>query len=100
MIALRRQLDRIWTWLFRAPAKPEAPAEPTDWCLVGNIVEEHAFGEPKDIRPGSKHSTPGTKVSCLPSQWGDGDEKVAAAALARGWRRWIRVGLPRRRITS
>jgi hypothetical protein len=100
MVALRRQLDRIWTWLFGAPAKPEAPAEPTDWCLVGNIVEEHEFGESKEIRRGSKHFTPGTKVYCLPPQWGDGYEKVVAVGIARGSRRWVTVVLPRRRITN
>jgi hypothetical protein len=70
MVALRRRLDRVWTWLFGPPARTEAeaPAEPTDWCLVGNIVEEHRFGESKELRRGSKHFTPGTKVYCLPPQ--------------------------------
>jgi hypothetical protein len=73
MVALRRQLDRIWTWLFGAPpTMPEAPAEPSDWGLVGNVVEHHEFGESKELRHGSKHFTPGPKVYCLPPQWGDG----------------------------
>jgi len=100
MVALRRHLSRIWTWLFPAPAKPEAPAEPTDWCLVGNIVEEHEFGELGEIRRGSKHFTSGTKVYCLPPQWGDGYEKIVAVGLARGSRRWITVVPPSRLITN
>jgi hypothetical protein len=100
MVALRRQLDRIWTWLFGAPAKPEAPAEPTDWCLVGNIVEEHEFGESKEIRRGSKHFTPGTKVYCLPPQWGVGYEKVVAVGICRKSRRWITVVMSRELITN
>src|SRR4051794_15360864 len=100
MLALRRYLGRIWTWLIGVPATPDVPAEPTDWCLVGNIVEEHEFGESKEIRRGSKHFTPGTKVYCLPPQWGDGYEKVVAVGIARGSRRWITVVLPSRLITN
>jgi len=74
--------------------------ESTPWCLVGNIVEEHEFGESKEILSGSKYFTPGTKVYCLPPQWGDGYEKVVAVGLARGSRRWITVVLPSRLITN
>jgi hypothetical protein len=100
MIALRRQLDRIRTWLFGARAMPQAPAEPSDWCLVGNVVDEHAFGESKELRRGSKHFRPGTKVYCLPPQWGDGYEKVVAVGIARRPRRWITVVMPAALITN
>src|SRR5437762_2146406 len=100
MTAIRRQLDQVLAWLFGAPAAPEAPAEPTDWCLVGNVIEEHAFGEAKEIRRGSKHFTPGTKVYCLPSQWGDGYEKAVVVGLARGSRRWVTVVMPTDLITN
>jgi hypothetical protein len=76
------------------------PAETTDWCLVGNVVAEHAFGEEKETRHGSKHFTAGTKVYCLPPQWGDGYEKVIAVGLGRGSRRFITVVMPSRLITS
>jgi hypothetical protein len=100
MIALRRQLGRIRAWLFGPPALPDVAAEPTDWCLVGNIVEEHAFGESKEIRRGTKHFTPGTKVYCLPPQWGDGYEKVVAVGICRRSRRWITVVMSRELITN
>jgi hypothetical protein len=100
MIALGRQLERLRAWLFGASAAPEAPAERSDWCLVGNVVEAHAFGEAKEVRRGSRHFTPGTKVYCLPPQWGDGYEKVVAVGLARGSRRWVTVVMPRRLITN
>jgi hypothetical protein len=100
MVALRRQFDRIWAWLFGARAKPGAHAEPSDWCLVGNIVDEHEFGESMAIRRGSKHFTPGTKVYCLPPQWGDGYKQVIAVGIGRGSRRWITVVLPSRLITN
>jgi hypothetical protein len=100
MIAVRRQLDRIRAWLFGTKAAPEVPAEPTDWCLVGNVVEEHEFGEAKELRRGSKHFTPGTKVYCLPAQWGDGYEKVVAVGICRGSRRWITVVMSTDLITN
>jgi hypothetical protein len=100
VIALRQQLDRIRTWLFGAPATPQAPAEPSEWCLVGNVVEDHAFGESKELRRGSKHFRPGAKVYCLPPQWGDGYEKVVVVGIARRPRRWITVVMPGALITN
>ena len=100
MIAVRRQLDCIRAWLFGTKAAPEAPAEPTDWCLVGNVVEEHEFGEAKELRRGSKHFTPGTKVYCLPAQWGDGYEKVISVGICRVSRRWITVVMSTDLITN
>lgn len=76
------------------------PVQETDWCLVGNIVAEHPFGEEKELRRGSKHFTPGTKVYCLPPQWGDGYEKAIVVGLGRGSRRFITVVLPTRLIAN
>src|SRR5690349_24575027 len=49
---------------------------PFIWCLVGNIVDQHYFGEEKQIKIGTKQFSPGTKVYCFPPQWGDGYEKI------------------------
>ena len=100
MTVIRRQFRRVWMWLFGVPSAAERPAEPTEWCLVGNVVETHEFGESKEIRRGSKHFTPGTKVYCLPPQWGDGYEKAIAVGIARGSRRWIAVVLSTDLITN
>ena len=61
------------------------------WCLIGNVVDQHVYGEAKEIRRGSKQFTPGTKVYCLPAQWGDGYEQIVAIGIARGSRRLITV---------
>jgi hypothetical protein len=90
----------MWRWLFGAPKAAEASPEATDWCLVGNIVAEHQFGESREIRRGTKHFTPGTKVYCLPSQWGDGYEKVVVVGLSRGSRRLITVVMSSDLITN
>ena len=55
------------------------------WCLVGNIVEQRRFGEGGLIvKPGTKHFSPGTKVYCLPPQWGDGYEQIVVIGRHRG----------------
>jgi hypothetical protein len=99
---IRRQLQRLWAWLFGPPALPattdHTPA--TDWCLVGNVVDHHPFGESKELRHGSKHFSRDTKVYCLPPQWGDGYERVVAVGLARGSRRWITVVMRTELITN
>jgi uncharacterized C2H2 Zn-finger protein len=39
------------------------------WCVVGNIAEEIPFGEGKQLRKGTKHFSPGTKIYCYPPLW-------------------------------
>src|SRR4051794_39465167 len=70
------------------------------WCLVGNVVGEHPFGEGKEILRGSKQFAPGTKVYCLPAQWGDGYENVVVVGVARHPRRLITVVMPSALITN
>jgi hypothetical protein len=75
----------------------ERPQEPTQaqpetmWCLVGNAIDEHVIGEIGDTRRGTKQFTAGTKVYCLPAQWGDGYASCVAVGLARRTRDWITV---------
>lgn len=52
------------------------------WCLVGNIdrVRSHSSHV---ASTGTKHYSGGTKVYCLPAQWGDGYEKIVAVGKHR-----------------
>jgi hypothetical protein len=55
------------------------------WCLVGNV------GGARPVlltakRPGTSHYSGGTKVYCLPAQWGDGYEKIVAIGKHRNSR--------------
>lgn len=61
------------------------------WCLVGNIVEKHPYGEEHEIRYGSKHFSGGTKVYIAPAQWGDGMEKIVVLGLSRHSRNFVEV---------
>ena len=61
------------------------------WCLVGNVVKEHEFGEDKEIRYGTKQFRGGTKVYLAPVQWGDGYECVIVIGMARNTHKYIEV---------
>lgn len=85
--AMFRTLKQIRQSLFQSrsqtPAKHES--DDTQWCLVGNIVEERKYGEGgTERRRGTKHFAPGTKVYCLPVQWGDGYEQIMVIGRHRG----------------
>ena len=70
------------------------------WSLVGNIVNEHRFGEEKDIKSGTKHFSAGTKVYLAPSSWGDGYERIHVIGLGRGKRRFIEIVMQRKYIEN
>ena len=82
-----RALKQIWQSLFQSRSQTPAKREfdGTQWCLVGNIVEERKYGEGgTETRRGTKHFTPGTKMYCLPVQWGDGYEQIIVIGHHRG----------------
>ena len=61
------------------------------WCLVGNIIERHPFGESKEILTGSKHFRPGAKVYVSRIIWGDGFERIAVIGRPRKQKNYIEV---------
>jgi hypothetical protein len=61
------------------------------WCLVGNIIEKHYYGEEKQIRTGTKQFSPNTKVYCFPALWGDGYEDIKVIGRPRSSNKYITV---------
>lgn len=61
------------------------------WCLVGNIVQSHTYGEEHEIRAGSKQFAPGAKVYIAPANWGDGYEKVIVIGCPRRCKHFIEI---------
>lgn len=53
------------------------------WCLVGNIVDKRIYGQDHEIKYGTKHFSPGTKVYIAPNQWGDGGENLVVLGNPR-----------------
>lgn len=70
------------------------------WCLVGNIVREREYGENHEIRIGTKHFSPETKIYCAPGHWGDGYENIAVIGKQRGNPKYIEIIMPRRFIEN
>ena len=64
------------------------------WCLVANVVEECEYGQEHELRPGTKHFSPGTKVYCDSAHWGDGWEKIYVLGRHRGSKEWVRIVTP------
>lgn len=61
------------------------------WCVVGNIVEEHELGVGKELKKGTKHFSPGTKVFCFPPLWGDGYENIIIIGRPRKSNRFVKI---------
>jgi hypothetical protein len=63
------------------------------WCVVANVVGARLHGEAGELRHGTKHFTPGTKVYVRDAFWGMGGESVTVVGRARHDKRWITVTL-------
>ena len=54
------------------------------WYLIANIKENIPYGEKKEIRKGTKHFAPNTKIYCSAPRWGDGYENIIVGGRHRG----------------
>ncbi len=70
------------------------------WCIVGNIVDDHFYGEQKEIKSGTKHFRPGAKVYCIPEFGGMAHETIRVIGKPRGSIRMINVIIPTKRIKN
>ncbi len=73
----------------------------SQWCLVGNIAASRQFGPGGlEQRPGTKHFSAGTKVYCLPVQWGDGYESIVAIGRHRGSKAFVKMVIRSEWVTN
>lgn len=61
------------------------------YVLAGNIIDQHHYGENKEIRRGTKQFRPGAKVYLLPLYGGGGHAEMPVYGLPRRSRRKIVV---------
>ena len=54
------------------------------WYLVANVKENIPYGEKGEIRKGTRHFAPRTKVYCSAPQWGDGYSNIIVGGRHRG----------------
>ena len=70
------------------------------WCLIGNIIGEHFHGENKEIKFGTKHFSPKTKVYCFQVSWGDGYENIKVIGRHRKTDKKVKIIVNSRYITN
>ncbi len=70
------------------------------WCLVGNIIDEHYFGTDKEIKQGTEHFSPSTKVYCFPMNRGDAYENIKVIGRHRKTIGNICIEMPSKYITN
>ena len=94
---LEKRLDELNNIYF--PIKNPDEVE-SIWCLVGNAVDEHYYGEKREIRRGTKHFPPGAKLYCFPTKWGDGYENIIVIGRPRKTKRFITVVINSKLVTN
>ena len=68
------------------------------WCIVGNIIGAHPYGVEKEIRHGTKHFSPGSKVYCTLA-YGEIDRLVVMGTPRHGWK-YIEVIIPSKQVEN
>ena len=81
--------------------KPENSTEQEwQWCLVGNIVEQHEYGENHELRYGTKQFRPGAKVYINLVYGGMGHESILVIGRPRRTHKYIEVVTARRYVEN
>lgn len=81
--------------------REENSTEPEwQWCLVGNIVEQHEYGENHEIRYGTKQFRPKAKVYVNLVYGGMGHENILVIGRPRRTYKYIEVVTARRYVEN
>ena len=70
------------------------------WCLVGNVVNRHEYGEQHIILNGSKQFRPGAKVYINLVFGGMGHENLLLIGMPRHSSQYIEIAAKRRNICN
>ena len=89
---VERRIEWIRECFGRVPANIEEVK--WIWSLVGNIVEEHTWGEHGEIKQGTRHFPPGAKVYCFPPMWADGYQNIQVIGKPRRTKNLITIIIP------
>jgi hypothetical protein len=71
-----------------------------EYCLVGNIIDKHRFGENGEIRYGTKHFRPGARVYIFPQYGGMGHENIQVIGFPRKRYRLTSIVIPTKFIIN
>ncbi len=70
------------------------------WCLVGNIVEKHEYGEEHLIKYGNKQFRPNAKVFINLVYGGMGHEKILVIGMPRHSSKYIEIVIARKYVCN
>lgn len=70
------------------------------WCLVGNIVDEHEYGEEHIIKSGTKHFRPNAKVYINMVYGGMGHENILVIGMPRHLKKYIEIVIARKYVCN
>ena len=80
--------------------KEKSPEQEWQWCLVGNIIEEHQYGENHELRYGNKQFRPNAKVFVNLVYGGMGHENILVIGLPRHSDRYIEIVIARKYVEN
>ncbi|CAL2075584.1 conserved protein of unknown function [Tenacibaculum sp. 190524A02b] len=93
-------IEKISNWIKPKSPKAEYDNREFEWCIVGNIVDEHHWGENKEIKRGNKQFRPGAKVYCMPEFGGMAYESIRVLGKPRRQNRLINIIIRTRAIKN
>lgn len=100
LAALDYHLGRMNADRIRSQAPDSSDGPPGIWCVVANVAAEQVHGEAHEVRQGTKHFSPNTKVYCHPAQWGDGYRDIMVIGRHRGSSRLCTLVMPAWRLSN
>ena len=74
--------------------------EEFEFCLVGNIIDKHYYGENKEIKHGNKQFRSGAKVYIFPEFGGMGHENTKVIGLPRKSWKMIEITIESKMIKN
>lgn len=74
--------------------------EEWQWCLVGNIVEKHEYGEERTIKYGNKQFRPNAKVFINLVYGGMGHESILVIGMPRHSSKYIEIVIARKYVCN
>ena len=84
-------LSKLIQYFKKTPDTPAIVEGEYLWCITGNIVDHRYHGEEKELKRGTKHFRPGTKVYCIPEFPGTAHDTIRVIGLSRKPKRIISV---------
>lgn len=85
---------------METPKEEQSIEQEWQWCLVGNIVGEHEYGENHELRQGNKQFRPNAKVFVNLIYAGMGHQSILVIGTPRHSYKYIEIVIERRYVEN